>query len=146
VDLPPADHHTTNLIQAPRGAVVTYVPPVPHARSACAAITLAVLVSACGSSAASPTHAARTPSHSSTTRVSISGYAYQPVKLTVTPGTKVTFTNHDQTAHTATSTKTGFDSGTIDPGKSATITVTKPGTYTYYCQFHAFMHGTITVR
>jgi plastocyanin len=78
--------------------------------------------------------------------VTISGYAYQPPKITVAPGTKITFTNRDQTAHTATSTKTGFDSGTIQPGKSAMITVSKPGTYTYYCQFHAFMHATITVK
>ena len=92
------------------------------------------------------THSASTSPHLTPTRVTISNYAYQPVKLTVARGTKVTFTNHDQTAHTATSTKTGFDSGTINPGKSATITVSKPGTYTYACQFHAFMHGTITVR
>lgn len=91
-------------------------------------------------------HSAAAPPHSGTTRVAISGYAYGPATVTVTPGTTITFTNHDQTAHTATSTLTGFDSGTIDPGKSASITITKPGTYTYYCQFHAFMHGTITVK
>jgi plastocyanin len=116
------------------------------------AIALAVLVSACGSASkpphagATPPHAGATPPPAGATRVTISGYAYQPATVTVMHGAKLTFTNHDQTAHTATSTVTGLDSGTIKPGHSASITVTKPGTYTYYCQFHAFMHGTITVK
>jgi plastocyanin len=117
-----------------------------RASAAAASIALAVLVSACGSGAMTAAHSAAAPAHIGATRVAISGYAYQPAAVTVMPGTKITFTNHDQTAHTATSTVTGFDSGTINPGKSASITVTKPGTYTYYCQFHAFMHGTITVK
>jgi Copper binding proteins, plastocyanin/azurin family len=33
-----------------------------------------------------------------------------------------------------------------DPGHSTTVVITKPGTYTYYCQFHAFMRGTIIVK
>jgi plastocyanin len=78
--------------------------------------------------------------------VTIAGFAYQPATITVKPGTKITFTNHDQTAHTATTNHTGFDSGTLAPGKSATVTLSKPGTYTYYCQFHAFMHGTVVVK
>ena len=76
----------------------------------------------------------------------ISGYAFHPTALTVAPGTKVTFTNHDQTAHTATQQGGGFDTGTINPGAHATVTFTKAGTYTYYCQFHAFMRATITVK
>ena len=36
--------------------------------------------------------------------------------------------------------------GKINAGKGATVTPTKPGTYTYYCQFHAFMHGTVVLR
>jgi plastocyanin len=128
------------------GSVIHYVSPVPHVKPATTAVALAVLVSACGSHGAPPTRSATTPRRSGTTRVTISGYAYQPTKITVAPGTRITFINHDQTAHTATSTKTGFDSGTIKPDKSATITVSTPGTYTYYCQFHAFMHATITVK
>ncbi len=101
---------------------------------------VAALLPACGSSSAQP---APRPG---VARLTISGYAYQPPRMTVRPGTKITFANRDQTAHTATSTNTGFDTGTIKPGKSATVTVSKPGTYAYYCQFHAFMHGTIIVR
>ena len=79
-------------------------------------------------------------------KIAISNYSYHPGTITVTAGTRVTFTNHDQTAHTATSAKTAFDTGTVQPGHSATVVFTRPGAYTYYCQFHAFMHGTIVVR
>lgn len=65
--------------------------------------------------------------------------------LTAKVGTKVTVTNADQTAHTLTARSGGFDSGTVNPGRSETFVLTKPGQYTYYCQFHAFMTGTITV-
>jgi plastocyanin len=69
-----------------------------------------------------------------------------PTTITVAPGAKVTFVNRDQTAHTATSNKPAFDTGTVRPGKSSRVTLSKPGKYTYYCQFHAFMHGTVVVR
>lgn len=80
-----------------------------------------------------------------TASLRISNYAFQPVTLTVRAGTKVTVSNSDQTAHTATARSGAFDSGTVNPGKSASFTVTKPGVYHYYCQFHAFMSGTIKV-
>ena len=66
--------------------------------------------------------------------------------MTVGAGSRITFTNHDATAHTATSNKPAFDTGTVKPGQSATVTLRKAGTYTYYCQFHAFMHGTVIVK
>jgi plastocyanin len=123
------------------------------ARSTVAAVALAVSISACGSHAPPST---RTASHSArsasrqppvkATRIAISDYAYQPAKITVASGASLTFSNRDQTPHTATGTPNGFDTGAIKPGQSKTITVSKPGTYTYYCQFHAFMHGTIIVR
>lgn len=73
-------------------------------------------------------------------------YAFTPSSLTVTVGTRITFTNHDMTAHTATALNGAFDTGTINPGQSRTIVVTKVGTFPYHCLFHAFMTGTITVR
>jgi plastocyanin len=65
--------------------------------------------------------------------------------VTVTAGTRVSFHNDDQTAHTATAINQSFDSGTIQPGKTATVTFDKPGTYAYHCLFHAFMTASITV-
>ncbi len=79
--------------------------------------------------------------------MTIKDFAYAPADLTVANGTKLTFTNQDSTAHTATSTdQAGFDTGTIEKGQTKSITVEQPGTYSYVCSFHPFMHGTVTVQ
>jgi len=78
--------------------------------------------------------------------IPISNYDFTPKALTVNVGTRVTWTNHDATAHTATADQGGFDTGTIQPNASRTIDFTRPGTYTYHCAFHAFMTATITVK
>ena len=77
--------------------------------------------------------------------VMIRNYAFAPAALTVKVGTRVTWTNRDATAHTATMDQGALDTGTIRPGQSKTIDFTRPGTYAYHCAFHAFMTGTITV-
>jgi plastocyanin len=82
--------------------------------------------------------------------VKIVDYIYKPADLTVATGTTVEFTNQDSTPHTATSKATSnkagaFETGSIDTGKSAEVTLEEPGTYAYYCAFHPFMKGTITV-
>jgi plastocyanin len=79
--------------------------------------------------------------------VTIQNYTYKPASLTVPVGTTVEFTNQDSTPHTATSKQSGaFESGPIDTGKSGEITLDKTGTFAYYCVFHPFMKGTITVE
>jgi len=79
--------------------------------------------------------------------VTISNFKFSPGTETVKSGTKVTVTNNDSTAHTATSNDgSSFDTGDIDPGSSKTITVSKPGTYAYHCTIHSFMHGTLVVQ
>ena len=120
---------------------------------------LAAALTACGSHASSSLtpSAAVAPAHASARHdkavphitVAIRRYAFAPGRLVIAPGTRVTFVNHDGAAHTASAHPTGaagFDTGTINPGRRATLTFAKPGTYTYLCQFHAFMHGTIVVR
>ncbi len=77
--------------------------------------------------------------------IAIRNYAYAPVTLTVKAGTRVTWTNHDATAHTATADQGGFDTGTINPGKSKTIDLRRAGNYRYHCLFHAFMTGEVKV-
>jgi plastocyanin len=117
---------------------------------------LALLLAGCGSSSNAPammatdasgtTHA--TPvaaAHRGHVTVAITNFAFKPAKLTVAAGTRVTFVNHDSTAHTATADHGGFGTGTINPRHSDTVRLTKPGRYPYHCLFHAFMTGTITV-
>ena len=91
-------------------------------------------------------HAAPGATHSGHVTIPISNYAFLPKSLTVTAGTRVTWVNHDATAHTATANGGAFDTGTINPHASRTIDLTHPGTYAYHCVFHAFMTATITVR
>jgi plastocyanin len=79
--------------------------------------------------------------------VTIKDYLYEPADITVPVGTTVKFTNEDSTPHTATSKEAGvFESGPIKTGKTSTIKLEKAGTYQYYCVFHPFMSGTITVE
>ncbi len=77
--------------------------------------------------------------------IAIRNYGYTPDALTVKAGTRVTWTNHDATAHTATANQDGFDTGTINPGKSKTIDLRRAGNYRYHCLFHAFMTGEVKV-
>jgi plastocyanin len=107
-----------------------------------AAIALALGLAACGTATSSN----RPSSSTGRVRVAISDYAYHPSTVTVAAGSTITFDNRDATAHTATSTAPGFDTGTLHPGKQAKIRFAKPGRYAYYCQFHAFMRGVIIVR
>jgi plastocyanin len=78
--------------------------------------------------------------------VQISNFAFRPAQITVKAGTHVTWTNHDQTAHTATANNNSFDTGTIAAKASKTVDFKKPGTYKYHCAFHAFMTGTVVVK
>ena len=93
--------------------------------------------------------AASTTSHGSSSgtaaHLRIANYAFAPASFTVRAGSTVTVTNTDSTAHTATAKSGAFDSGTLDRGQSSHFTLKTPGIYTYFCQFHAFMTGTIKV-
>jgi len=118
-------------------------------RAALTLILFAALVTGCGSDSSSEGSGMNSASSSggAAETVTIADYTYEPADLTVPVGTKVTFTNKDSTPHTATSTQQGaFDSGSIDTGKSGTITLEKGGSFAYYCAFHPFMKGTITVE
>jgi plastocyanin len=80
--------------------------------------------------------------------VTIKNLAFNPAALSVPHGTTVTWTNKDSIAHTSTSDAGGqWDSGIIAPnGGAFSFTFNfAPGTYTYHCSIHAFMHGSITV-
>jgi len=76
-------------------------------------------------------------------------YGFTPDVVTVVIGVNNTifWTNNDASIHTATSDTTGlFDTGNIDQGQSAQVTLTTPGTYTYHCTYHSWMQGTIVVK
>jgi plastocyanin len=75
--------------------------------------------------------------------VQIVDRAFLPQTITIKAGEAVTWTNLDGDEHTATGR--GFDTGTIQPGQSATVVFTAPGIYDYVCQFHGEMTGQVVV-
>ena len=72
---------------------------------------------------------------------------YDPDNITVVIGVNntVIWTNNDNEPHTVTASDGSFDSGNINPGATFTYTFTTPGTYTYICTYHPWMHGYVTV-
>jgi plastocyanin len=90
-------------------------------------------------SAGEPAQASRTST------VEINHFAYHPPTLTIAKGSKVTFSNTSSITHTATRPGS-FSTGRIKPGTSISIRFNKPGTYSYHCLIHPFMHGKIVVQ
>jgi plastocyanin len=78
--------------------------------------------------------------------ISIANFQFSPEPLVVSAGTDVKVTNNDGTVHTVTAVDKTFDTGDLDGGASATITLAKAGTFKYYCDIHNYMTGTIEVK
>jgi plastocyanin len=78
-------------------------------------------------------------------KVEIANFEYNPDPVRVEAGGKVIWLNQDSTPHTATADDGSFDTGTIDEGKLKSETFKQPGTFTYHCEIHPQMHGTIEV-
>jgi plastocyanin len=77
--------------------------------------------------------------------VKIDNFTFMPQTLTVSPGTRVTWVNRDDSPHTATSTQKVFASKALDTDDEFSFTFTKPGTYAYFCAIHPHMTGRIIV-
>lgn len=78
-------------------------------------------------------------------KVQIVEFTYEPDPVVVQAGGKVTWQNEDSAPHTATADDGSFDTGTIDEGKLGSATFKEPGTFTYFCEIHPTMHGTVEV-
>ncbi len=78
----------------------------------------------------------------------IADFDYQTVEAAV-PG-RISFFNADPEAHSVTAgtpeNPTGeFDTGVVGGGSAASIEISRPGTYEFFCSLHTGMRGTITV-
>ena len=80
-----------------------------------------------------------------TVEVAIVNYTFEPMELTIKVGTTVTWENKDAVPHTVTADNGAFDSGRMNQGDKFSFTFNEPGTYTYICDIHPYMKGTITV-
>jgi plastocyanin len=83
----------------------------------------------------------------SVTKVDIKDNSFKPSTLTVPPGATVEWHNQDVVQHSVTSDIQGlFDSGALNPGKRFTSKFDTPGSYSYHCNIHPEMRGTIIVK
>lgn len=81
-----------------------------------------------------------------TNKVTIANYAFSPATITVKAGTTVTWTNQDSVHHSVTADNgKGPKSQLFGQGESYSYTFSKPGTYTYHCEPHPYMQGTVIV-
>jgi plastocyanin len=112
-----------------------------------AALLGAALLAGCGDDTKSSSAPAAAPDAPTTTSVAIKEFKYSPSPATVKAGAKITISNADRAPHTLTdrAASRAFDSGTIKAGESGSVTFTKPGTYAYFCEFHPYMKGMVTV-
>lgn len=127
-----------------------------------AACALGLAATGCAGSSEARTHATAT-AHSSavapaaasssgavkavaTNSVTIKNFAFSPSTIMVKPGTKVTWTNQDEDAHTVTfQSNLKAASSPLQGNQSFSHTFQAPGTYSYICSIHPFMHGKVIV-
>jgi plastocyanin len=79
------------------------------------------------------------------TAVSVVDFAFQPTSIEVPAGSTVTWTNTGAAPHTVTADNGAFDSGRLKPGATFSQIFATPGTFTYHCEIHPKMTGTIVV-
>jgi plastocyanin len=107
------------------------------ARVARATLVGATLALASGAGAAPPGTAVE---------VGITKFAFAPKEITVAPGTRIVWTNRDETPHTVTSNDKTFASKGLDTDDKYEHTFDAEGDFAYICTVHPFMTGVVHVR
>jgi plastocyanin len=114
------------------------------------------MLAGCGGQSSGPNDPAGTPGSptqvaddkAAAVQIRIDNFTFQPAEVTIPVGMKVTWTNHDDVPHTATSSAKPrqFDSGTLDTDDQFSFVFTAPGTYDYFCALHKHMTARIIVK
>lgn len=78
--------------------------------------------------------------------VVVEAMQFAPPMLEVNAGDTVIWKNKDAFPHTATSDRSGFDSGNIRSGRSWKFIAKKRGTFPYSCALHPTMKGLLVVK
>ena len=83
-----------------------------------------------------------------TQTVDIAKFAFVPNEIAVEPGTRVRWTNHDETPHTVTSQagKKILSSPGLDLDDQYEFVFTDEGDFSYFCTVHPMMTGVVHVR
>src|SRR6516165_6781267 len=100
-----------------------------------------------GGAVQSPTAGEATiPAAASAAAVKIDNFNFTPPTLVVAAGTKVTWTNDDDTPHSVHEKDGKFKSAALDTDDAFSHTFTAPGEYEYFCSIHPRMVGKIVVK
>ena len=134
---------------------------------ASALVVLALMGTACGGGEPAATSAAEKPAAAkdASTTIEVANIAFKPDTVTVLRSTTVTWVNRDKgVRHTATSGEVGdggvpgvsdakpgkadgvFDGDLPDAGAQFEFTFEDAGTFTYFCEIHPSMVGTVVVE
>ena len=73
-------------------------------------------------------------------------FSFAPGRASVTVGTTITWTNHDDVPHLVVSTEQKFKSPVLDTDGQFSHRFDATGTYKYFCSLHPKMTGEIVVR
>jgi plastocyanin len=107
-------------------------------------LTLGLLAAGCGTQSHTAALSAATKRPDT---IVIDNFGFSPPVLTVSPGAQVTITNHDAATHTVSATGNGFRTVVLPPHATTTLTApSKAGSYSYMCDIHESMRGTLVVR
>jgi plastocyanin len=78
--------------------------------------------------------------------LNITKFAFAPKEITVAPGTRIIWTNHDETPHTVTSNDKSFASKGLDTDDKFEHTFVSEGDFSYICTVHPYMTGVVHVH
>jgi plastocyanin len=119
--------------------MTTLISKIRMAALICGIITLALSVFA--------DDAAKTSAGGKSNKIEIKDFAFNPQKITVKSGEKITWINHDEEPHTVVSVGKKFQkSSALDTDQEYSMIAGAPGTYEYFCSVHPKMTGTIVVE
>jgi len=81
-----------------------------------------------------------------TSEVGIDNFKFAPTPLTISKGTEVTWTNHDDIPHSIVLNALGVRSKTMDTDATFAYKFEKTGTFFYVCGLHPFMQAKVVVK
>lgn len=80
-------------------------------------------------------------------RQELDEYRFAPARTRVKAGAKITWTNNGKKPHQPVAQDGSWAvAAAIDPGKTATVTIAKPGSYVYFDKLNPFIYGEIIVE
>ena len=113
--------------------------------TAAALLAAGVLISGCGSSGKPTGGGASSVPAGGSPLVHVKDFSFEPQKLTVKAGTKVTWEFDDSAQHTVTAGNNAFSSGDLNNKATYSYTFNTAGTYNYICSIHQYMSGSVIV-